>query len=123
MVGMLNRFQLQTIKYKSADEISLVLEQMAQELYQNTHWVTDVCSYLEEHAFPCRHKDELLLFAVLASFVLGDMAYIKSPELREENIKKMQSMCEKKGIPYDFVRKLTAHETALAELAERPSEG
>jgi len=113
--------RLRTIKYESEDEIEKTVEGMASEFSGNQKLEKNIIHFFSENAIECKSRGEALIFTVLISFVLADIAGQMSPDLKANNLAKIRYICEKRNINFHLVSSLTACETRLAELIDRCS--
>jgi len=113
MNDMLQR--LRVIKYEPEDEIEKTIENLVSEFGENQKIEEKIIRFFSVNAIECKAKGELLIFIVLLSFVLADIACQMSPDLKDNNLRKIKSICEKRNINFTLIISLTAYETILAE--------
>lgn len=107
--------KLRVIKYEPEEEIEKIIENFVSEFGENQKLEEKIIRFFRENAIECKAKGELLIFIVLLSFVLSDIACQMSPDLKDNNLRKIKSICEKRKINFPLVTSLTAYETILAE--------
>jgi len=107
--------KLRVIKYEPKEEIEKTVDDIVSEFGDNRKLEETIMIFLRENAIECKAKGELLIFTVLLSFVLSDIACQMSPDLKDNNIRKIKSICEKRNINFALITSLTAYETILAE--------
>ncbi len=107
--------KLRVIKYDPEEEIEKTIEDIVSEFGENQKLEEKLIRFFRENAIECKAKGELLVFIVLLSFVLADIACQMAPDLKDSNLRKMKSICEKRKIHFPLVISLTAYETILAE--------
>jgi len=100
---------------KSLSEIELInyIDYLSSVLKNNTKSLSKLEQLFNEHGISFKKEPEFLLFSGLLAVVLGDIGTQQSPSLRDDNIKKIRSICQQKNIKYETISLLSSDENRL----------
>lgn len=107
--------KLRVIKYKSEEDIEKTIENVVSEFSESQKLEEKIVHFLRQNAIECKEKGEFLVFIILLSFVLSDIACQMSPDLKDNNLRKIKSICEKRKINFRLITSLTSYETILTK--------
>lgn len=107
---------LNTVKYKTPSEIAELIGGMAHTLAEEPSLESKLLDFIDGERLRTDLGGNKLVFAVLLSFVLGDIGGQYDPNLRSRNIEKIQQICAEQGIDYVLVTLLTAYQITLTDM-------
>ena len=107
---------LDTVKQEAPDEIIRIIRSLANDLAESSSLEVKLHAFMESIRLHTNLECRQLVFAVLLSFVLGDIAGQGSPFIRDAYIEKIQLICDAESLDYADILHLSAYQTRLTDL-------